>query len=32
MDSDKYEIIYCPEEDENRVYCEISDNLRIERF
>ena len=30
MDSDNYEIIYCPEDDEKRVYCESCDNLRIE--
>ena len=29
MDCD---IIYCPEDDEYRVYCEICDNLCIERF
>ena len=32
MDSDNYEVIYCPEDDENRVYCEICDNLCIERY
>ena len=34
MDSDKkiYKIIHCPEDDECRVYCNISDNLCIERF
>ena len=32
MDSDIYEVIYCPEDDENRVYCNICDNLCIERF
>ena len=32
MDSDKYEVINCPEEDENRVYCHISDKLCIKRF
>ena len=32
MDSDNYEVIHCPEDDENRVYCEVSDNLCIERF
>ena len=29
MDS---EVIYCPEDDEYRVYCEICDNSCIERF
>ena len=32
MDSDNYEVIYSPEDDENLVYCEICDNLCIERF
>ena len=32
MDSDNYEVIYCPEDDEIRVYCNICDKLRIERF
>ena len=27
MGSDKYEVIYCPEDDENRVYCNICDKL-----
>ena len=26
------EVIYCPEDDEYRVYCEICDKLRIERY
>ena len=32
MDSDKsnYEALYCPEDDEYGVYCDVSDNLRIE--
>ena len=29
MDSDKYEVIYCPEDDEYKVYCEICDKLCI---
>ena len=32
MDKDNYEVKYCPEGDENRVYCEICDNFCIERF
>ena len=32
MDSDNYEVIYCPKDDECRVYCEICDNLRIEPY
>ena len=32
MDSDNYEVIYCPEDDEHRVYCNICDKLCIERF
>ena len=32
MDSDNYEDIYCPEDVENRVYCNICDKLCIERF
>ena len=32
MDSDDCEVIYCPEDDEYRVYCNICDNLCIERF
>ena len=30
MDSDK--VIYCNEDDEYRVYCDICDKLCIERF
>ena len=30
MDSDYYELIYCPEDGEYRVYCEICDKLCIE--
>ena len=26
------EVIYCPEDDEYRVYCNVCDNLCIERF
>ena len=29
---ENYEDIYCPEDDEYRVYCPICDNLCIERF
>ena len=32
MDSDNYEVIYCADDDEYRVYCEICNNLCIERF
>ena len=34
MDSDNniYEVRYCPEDDEHRVYCNICDNLCRERF
>ena len=32
MDIDKYEVIYCPEDNEYRVYCKICDQLCIERF
>ena len=32
MDSENYEVIYCPEDNEYRVYCEVCDNLCIERF
>ena len=32
MDSDNYEVIHCPEDDEYRVYCNICDKLCIERF
>ena len=31
MDSDNYEVVYCPEDDEDRVYCDICGNLFIER-
>ena len=32
MDSDNYEVIYCPGDDEYRVYCNICDKLCIERY
>ena len=32
MESDNYEVIYCLEDDEYRVYCDICDKLCIERF
>ena len=32
MDSDKYEVIYWPEDDEYKVFCVISDKLCIERY
>ena len=32
MDTDNYEVIYCSEVDEYRVYCNICDKLCIERF
>ena len=32
MSSDNYEVIYCTEDDEYRVYCKICDKLCIERF
>ena len=32
MDSEKQEVIYCFEDDEHRVYCNICDKLCIERF
>ena len=31
MNSDNYEIIYYADDDEYRVYCDICDNLCIER-
>ena len=27
-----YKVIYCPEDDEYRIYCDVCDNLCIERF
>ena len=32
MDSEKYEVLYCHEDDEYRVYCGVCDNLCIQRF
>ena len=32
MDRDNYEVIYCPEDDEYRVYCNICKKLCTERF
>ena len=32
MDSDDYDLIYCCEDDENRVFCNFCDKLYIERF
>ena len=34
MDSgnNNYEVIYCPEDNEYRVYCDICDELWIEKF
>ena len=32
MNSDDYDVIYCREDNENRVYCNICDKLYIERF
>ena len=32
MDSENYNVIYCPEDDEYRVYCTVCDKLCIERF
>ena len=32
MDSENYDFIYCPEDDEYRVYCDICDKFCIERF
>ena len=31
-DNNNYEVIYCPEFDEYRVYCDICDKLCKERF
>ena len=31
-EGDSYQVIYCPEDDEYRVYCEICDKRCIERF
>ena len=27
-----YDIMYCPEDNEYRVYCDVCDNLCLERF
>ena len=32
LDSDEYEVIYCADDDEYRVFCEIWDKLCIERY
>ena len=32
MNSDNQQVIFCPEDNEYRVYCDVSDNLCIERF
>ena len=32
MDSESYNVIYCPEDDEYRVYCNVCDKLCIERY
>ena len=32
MNSDNYQVIYCADEDEYRVYCNICDELCIERY
>ena len=32
MVSNNYEVIYCQEDDEGRVYCNICDKLCIERY
>ena len=31
-DNSNYEVIYCPEDDEYRVYCDLCDNLCIEQL
>ena len=31
-ESDNYEVIYCADDDEYRVYCAICDELCIERY
>ena len=30
MDNENYKVIYCPEDDEYRVYCDVCDKLCIE--
>ena len=32
MDNENQQVIYCEDDGEYRVYCEICDNLCIERF
>ena len=32
MNSDNQQVIYCPEDDEYRIYCDICDSLCIQRF
>ena len=32
MAGENYEVIYCADDDENSVYCNICDKLCIERF
>ena len=32
MDCENYDVIYCPEDGEYRVYCAVSDGLCIVRF
>ena len=32
MNSENQEVLYCPEDDEYRVYCDVCDKLCIERF
>ena len=32
MNSDNYQVIYCADDNEYRVYCDVCDNLCIERF
>ena len=32
MNSDNQQVIYCPEDDEYRIYCDTCDSLCIQRF
>ena len=32
MNNENYEVIYCPEDGEYRVYCDVCDNLCIQNF
>ena len=32
MNSENQQVIYCPEDDEYRIYCDICDSLCIQRF